>query len=531
MKRLLSYAAGFAAAIFVLAGCPQPSSGGKSSGDTVVTFNSLIADGSQTTATTKLILIFDKDITGLTAADITLTSNSTGAVKGTLTKTGTGTYDLSLTGITTSGMIIVSVTKSGYTISGNQKVVTVYGSAGTSVTFNNLIADGSVRATTTKLTLYFDQDITNLAVADITLSAGITGAMKGTLTRTGTGTYDLLLTGIIASGGVTVSVAKSGYTISGGEKAATVYYYSGGAVTSASFNSLIADGSAWATTTKLTLYFDKDITGLEAGNIALNAGTTGASKNFLTRTGTGTYDLFLTGITASGSVTVSVVKSGYDISGGEKTAAVYYYNGGILTDVSFISLIADGSAQATTTKLTLYFDQDITNFTEADIILSGGTGATKGVLTRTGIGTYDLSLTGITTSGSVTVSVVKSGYNISTSKMVSVFYYSLYDGTLNFTINFTQIADDAPSITGPTIYRYSSSDTRPAAATLSVTNPSQYTSIAWRVQDTDVTGNGTSFTLSANNPLYNTIATHFVTVTVTKGGIRYNKTVTFTIEY
>jgi len=94
----------------------------------------------------------------------------------------------------------------------------------TSVTFNNLTADGSSVATTTKLILTFDKDITGLSASDITFNGGSTGAAKGNLTRTGTGAYELAVTGINIGGSVTVSVSKSGYNITNGTRTVTVYY-------------------------------------------------------------------------------------------------------------------------------------------------------------------------------------------------------------------------------------------------------------------------------------------------------------------
>jgi endo-1,4-beta-xylanase len=89
------------------------------------------------------------------------------------------------------------------------------------------------------------------------------------------------------------------------------------------FQTLTANGSASAQTTALTLKFDKDITGLAASDITLNAGTTGAAKGALTRTSTGTYSLGISGVTAQGSVSVSVSKSGYAVTGSPKTVTVY----------------------------------------------------------------------------------------------------------------------------------------------------------------------------------------------------------------
>jgi len=79
------------------------------------------------------------------------------------------------------------------------------------VTFSSVSANGSASQTTTQLTLTFSEAITGLSADDITLS-GSTGAQKGSLTSTGTaGVYELAVSGITASGQVTVVVSKSGY--------------------------------------------------------------------------------------------------------------------------------------------------------------------------------------------------------------------------------------------------------------------------------------------------------------------------------
>jgi hypothetical protein len=401
----------------------------------------------------------------------------------------------------------------------------------TAVTFQSLTADGSAMAATTKLTLIFDKDITGLAVTDITLTANNTGAQKGVLAKTGTGVYDLTLAGITATGDVYVSVVKSGYIISGSSKKAKVYYYDDPNAVAVTFNSLTADGSATATTTKLTLTFDKDITGLAVMDITLNAGSTGAQKGTLTKaSGTGVYELTLTGITATGNVSVTVTKSGYTVSG-SKTAQVFYYSAPAVT-VTFNSLTADGSATASTTKLTLTFNTDIANLAATDITLTpNSTGVQKGTLTKaSGTGVYDLALTGITATGNISVSVTKTGYTISGGpKTAQVFYYYNPGSASITTLTFAQITEAAPAITGPVLYRYTNNG--PTSATLTVDNPSQYSSISWRVDTTTGTGTGASFTLNAGNTAYNAIAEHFVTLTVIKDGVPYNKTVSFTVVY
>ena len=93
------------------------------------------------------------------------------------------------------------------------------------VSFTSLTADGSSSQITTKLTLSFDKDIDGFSAGDITFDAGTTGATKGTLTRTSTGKYELTLSGITEGGMVSVSVSKSSYTITGGPRQVTLYFY------------------------------------------------------------------------------------------------------------------------------------------------------------------------------------------------------------------------------------------------------------------------------------------------------------------
>lgn len=95
------------------------------------------------------------------------------------------------------------------------------------VTFTSAVADGSAMATTTKVTLNFNNDITDFAASDITITdTDSTGATKGTLTKKpGTGIYELTLTGITQSGSVNIAVAKTGFAFTPDNQDITVSYY------------------------------------------------------------------------------------------------------------------------------------------------------------------------------------------------------------------------------------------------------------------------------------------------------------------
>ncbi|WP_461255975.1 formylglycine-generating enzyme family protein [Treponema sp. R80B11-R83G3] len=311
---------GVEANFFTVSGANKVSNG-KNSGVVTATFtagqqpvwlNSVTANGD--VSSMRLTLSFDKAITGLSAADITL-SGITGVTKGTLSGTGPS-YTLPISGFTGGVTLSVAVAKSGYTISGSPKTVTIY----FPVTLNSVTADGSSTQTTTQLTLDFNTAITGLSAADITLS-GVTGVTKGTLSGSGP-SYTLPISGFYSSGTLSVAVAKSGYTISGSPKTVTIYLYF------VTLNSVTADGSSTQTTTQLTLDFNTAITGLSAADITLS-GVTGVTKGTLSGSGP-SYTLPISGFYSSGTLSVAVAKSGYTISGSPKTVTIYlYFNLGV----------------------------------------------------------------------------------------------------------------------------------------------------------------------------------------------------------
>lgn len=87
-------------------------------------------------------------------------------------------------------------------------------------------------------------------------------------------------------------------------------------------DSIIPDGSTTATTTKLTLTFRQDISGLNASDITFSPGSIG--KGTLIELESGVFELPVNNITASGQVTVTVSKSGYFISPDSMTINVFY---------------------------------------------------------------------------------------------------------------------------------------------------------------------------------------------------------------
>ena len=411
LKRALLTAAalalvlGTAALVLLVTACVDPMA--QKEGDRLALFAGLTADGAGTTS--GLILIFSREIKGLSAEDITLEANGTGAAKGELASRGSGAYYLELTGVRQGGEVEVSVgKKAGYSIANPQRSVTVRYYADPAVLeevkFISVAANGSPAETTTALTLVFDRDVEGLSAGDITLSGG---ARAVSLTANGGGEYLLAVSGIAANGGMSAAVAKEGYVFTPSSLQAAVHYRD--PIPVGFLQALSKEGE---TTSMLTLVFDKEIDGLKASDIALS-GSTGAWPWSLDAKGGGAYELSLAGLETGGEISVSVTKDGYAITGGPKTAPAYLF-------VSFTGLTANGSPTETTTMLALVFDREIGGLSAGDIVLSGTTGAQAGELYAVGGGKYELSVTGIAAGGQVTVSVEKPFCDVSPSKTVTV---------------------------------------------------------------------------------------------------------------
>lgn len=330
-----------------------------------INFRSIVADGSVTETTTKLILTFDKDIEGLIADDITLTTGTIDIVKGTLNSKGSGIYELAVSDISVSGEVTVVINKAGYMITPASKTVMVYYVKPVKqVAFNSLSTNGSITETTSKIILMFDKDVEGLTADDITLTTGTTNIVKGLLETKGSGKYELAVNNISEGGEVTVIVNKAGYEISPTSRKVTVYYVN--PEEQVAFLNLTANGSATETTTKLILKFDKDIPMISYTDIILTTANTGAVIKELSSVGSGVYELKVRDLIASGEVTVTLGKTGYKITPASKTVTVYYKN--IIGDFYYSDGTHSTQKDAAKDCIGIVFWQDPDNSTKGKIV-------------------------------------------------------------------------------------------------------------------------------------------------------------------
>ena len=341
------------------------------------TLFTVTANGNATTATTALTLTFNREPTDLTAAQITVT----GGTKGALTGTG-NTRTLAFTP-TTSGIATVSITNSE--IETGVKNVQVF----VPVATFTVTANGNSSTATTSLTFTFNRAPVNLTADQITVSAGA----KGTLS--GSGTTRTLLFTPTATANITVSINNP--DVETGNKTVQVYQ----PVALATFT-VAANGNATTSTTQLTLTFNRAPTNLTAAQIDVTGGTKG------TLGGSGTTRTLAFTPSASGTATVKINNS--DVEATTKNVQVYL----VVVPATF-TVTANGNSTTATTQLTFTFNRAPTTLTVGQINVSSGT---KGTLSGSGT-TRTLTFTPAA-SGSITVSISNSDVE-SGNKTVQVY--------------------------------------------------------------------------------------------------------------
>jgi hypothetical protein len=299
------------------------------------------------------------------------------------------------------------------------------------VEFLRVTPNGNASQTTNLLSLYFkktgEKVITELNYGDFTLS-GVDGLIVGTLNgpypveaEEGVFRYDLGVSVTKAGGTLSVTVAKKGYDFgSSGTQSVTIFY-----VASISFLNVSTDGIlGYKTSTWLELTFDCEVPGLSLNDIILESVLSIRKTELSAPVKVPvTYKLFIEGVTDTAPVTVKVEKTGFNITGSPLTVSVIFYR----PPVQFMSVVADGSATADSTQLTLGFSQPIEGLSAADITLSGISGITSGALSGPGDNgppyLYTLPISGFSESDDLTVEVAKAGYAITSSmKTVKVWH-------------------------------------------------------------------------------------------------------------
>lgn len=345
-----------------------------------------------------------------TSADVTLSSGTS-----TITQVNATTFDISVAGMN-QGPLTASIPAGGIsdfvgntnTVSTSADNVVVYDTVAPTVTINQAVGQADPTSVSPiHFTATFSEPVIGFTGADVVLSSG-------TATVTGGPTvYDISVTGM-AQGVLTATIPAGGATDDVGIV---------NAASTSTDNSVLYDTVVPTVTVNqeatqadptnagpinFTVVFSEPVTGFTNADLVGNFGGTAAPTTAVITTGSGTtYNVAISGMAADGTVTLSLPANiAQDSTGNNNTASTSSDNT-VTYDTARPTVTinqAAGQVDPTSTSpinFTVTFSEPVTGFANADINLTGTAGATT-VLVTGGPTTYNVAVSGMTGSGTVT---------------------------------------------------------------------------------------------------------------------------------
>ena len=284
--------------------------------------------------------VFSEAVTDFATGDVTLTGTA-GATTGTVTEIAPNdgtTYNVAVSGMTGSGTVIASIAagvaqngsaQTNAASTSTDKTVT-YDITGPSVTINKAAAQGDpTTVSPINFTVVFDDTVTDFATGDVDLSASTAlGTLVGTVTGSGA-TYNVAVTGMTGSGDVVARLtAGVAHDALGNPSAAststdsTVAYEYDVTPPGVTINQAAGQGDpTGAAVTNFTVVFTEPVTDFATGDVDLSASTAlGTLVGTVTGSGV-TYNVAVTGMTASGDVVASLAAGVAHDAAGNPSAA------------------------------------------------------------------------------------------------------------------------------------------------------------------------------------------------------------------
>ena len=262
-------------------------------------------------------------------------------------------------------------------------------------------------------TVVFSEAVSGFASEDVALT-GTAGATAAVVTG-GPATYNVAVSGMTTDGTVIADV-ETAAAIDGASNASAASTSTDNSVTlDTGVPSVTIDqavGQADPTNSgpvNFTVVFSEAVSGFASEDVALT-GTAGATAAVVTG-GPATYNVAVSGMTTDGTVIADVVAAAAIDAGSNASTASTSTDNSVTLDATIPSVTIDqAAAQADPTDVSpinfiVVFGEDVTGFASEDVALTGTAGATAAVVTG-GPATYNVAVSGMTSSGTVIANVL-----------------------------------------------------------------------------------------------------------------------------
>lgn len=364
-------------------------------------------------------VVFSEDVSGFDATDIVL-SGTAGATIATITG-GPALYDVTVSGMTGAGTVIASIGAGAATdAAGNASLASVstdntvtYDSDVPTVTVEQAVGQADpANASPINFTVTFSESVSGFDGSDVLLG-GTAGATTAVVSG-GPSVYAVAVSGMTGAGTVTASVPAD---------AATDASSNGNSASTSVDNSVTFDDDAPTVTIDqsagqadpteaspiiFTVVFSEAVTGFTGADVSLG-GTAGATTATVTG-GPSTYTVAVSGMTDAGTVTAAIAAGVANDDASNANLASTSTDNSVTFEINAPTAAitqAAGQDDETTTSpvnFTVTFSEPVTGFDASDVIVGGTAGATTAVVTG-GPASYNVAVSGMTGSGTVTIDV------------------------------------------------------------------------------------------------------------------------------
>jgi hypothetical protein len=373
-------------------------------------------------------VVFSESVTGFgdSASDVDLSASTAGGPLSAAVSGSGANYTVTVTGMSSSGQVIASIPAGA---AQNASLIANYASTSTdnsvtyditppTVTINQ--AAGQADPTNTSpinFTVVFSESVTGFTSGDVVIS-GIAGTPTVSVTG-GPVAYNVAVSGM-ANGETVSATIGAGAAIDGAGNASLASTSTDNSVTYDTTPPTVtitqAVGQADPTSVSpinFTVTFSEAVSDFATGDVTLS-GSAGANSAVVTG-GPTVYNVVVSGMTTSGTVTITVAAGvAHDAAGNANTPSINTDNTvtylGDTTGPTVTINQAAGQADPTNASpinFTAIFSENVTDFTSADVTITGVAGSPTVNVTGSGT-TYNVAVSGMV-SGETVVATIAAG--------------------------------------------------------------------------------------------------------------------------
>ncbi|MCY2987373.1 MAG: Ig-like domain-containing protein [Planctomycetota bacterium] len=393
-----------------------------------VTINQAAGQADPTrTAPLQFRVVFSEAVTGFTADDLLLGGTAPGTLVATITTLDATIYEVSVSGLTGSGTVTASIPAgAAFDAAGNPSLASTSADAAVTydvtpptVTINQAVTQADpTRTALLHFTVMFSEPVTGFAAADLLLDGPAPGTLTVTVWPVDATTYDVAVRGMTGNGTVTVSVpagaaldAAGNLSLASTSLDAVVTYD----VVPPTVTINQASGQADPARTApihFTVAFSEPVIGFTATDVLLGGTVPGILSAAVTLVDATTYDVTVSGMTGCGTLTARVPAGTSTDAAGNLSRASTSTDAEVSYDETPPAVTIDQAAdqfdptQTAPLHFTVVFSEAVLDFTAADVVLGGTAPGTLIVnVTPVDASTYDVAVSGMAGSGTVTASV------------------------------------------------------------------------------------------------------------------------------